>query len=121
VLRATAVVATVGVVMALAGLLLLLRPVQTPTQDCGTSLAFILGGRVNALVSETDPPKGITPAEAKANNARPCRERVAQRTKPAAVLFGTGLVAALGATAVEVALRGSAWVRRRRAAPSTTS
>jgi hypothetical protein len=120
VLRATAVIATVGVVVALAGLLLLLRPVQTPAQDCGTSLAFILSGRVDVRVSETDPPKGITPAEAKANNAQPCRARVADRTRPAAVLFGAGLVAALGATTVEVSLRLGAWMRRRRAARATT-
>jgi hypothetical protein len=120
VLRATPVLATVGVVLALVGLALLLRPVHTPAQDCGTSLAFILGGRVDVQVSETDPPEGITPAEAKANNAQPCRHRVAEQVGPAAVLFGVGLVAALGAAAVEVALRLSAWLRRRRAARSAT-
>jgi hypothetical protein len=113
-LAATAVIATVGVVVALIGLALLFRPVSTPTQDCGTSIGFLLDGRVNVFVSETDPPKGITPAEAKANNAEPCRDRVAQRTKPAAVLFGAGMVAAIGAALTEMAVRGRAWLRRRK-------
>ena len=122
-LRATAVIATVGVVVALIGLVLLVRPVSTPTQDCGTSLAFLLGGRVDQFVSETDPPKGITPAEAKANNARPCRERVAERAKPAGVLIASGLLAAIIAVTIEVAVRGTAWWRRRQgpAAPAPTS
>lgn len=110
--RATAIIATIGVVVALLGIGLLLRPVETPTQDCGTALGFLLDGRVNELVSETDPPKGITPAEAKANNASPCRDRVADAAKPAAVLFGAGLVAALGATIVELVVRFAAWRRR---------
>lgn len=115
-LRATAVIATIGVVVALAGLVLLLRPVTTPTQDCGTSLAFLLEGRDNEFVSETDPPAGITKAEAKANNATPCRERVAERTEPAAVLLVAGLVSALLATTTEVAVRNIAWWKRSRAA-----
>ncbi len=120
-LRATAVIATVGVVVALLGLVLLLVPVSTPTQDCGTSIGFLLEGRVNELVSETDPPRGVTPAEAKANNATPCRERVAGRTKPAAVLLGAGLVSAIGATLFEAALRTTAWMKRRRTARSTVA
>lgn len=122
-LRATAIIATVGVVVALGGLVLLLRPVSTPTQDCGTSLAFLLGGRVDQFVSETDPPKGTTPAEAKANNARPCRERVADQAKPAGVLIASGLLAAIIAVAIEVAVRGTAWWRRRHrpAGPVATS
>jgi hypothetical protein len=113
-LRATAFVATVGVVVALVGIVLLMRPVSTPTQDCGTSLAFLLEGRDNQFVSETDPPKGITVAEAKANNADPCRSRVADRTQPAAVLFGAGLLAAIVATVVEISVRGVAWWKRSR-------
>ncbi|WP_421117963.1 hypothetical protein ACE2AJ_11130 [Aquihabitans daechungensis] len=119
-LRATAVIATIGVVVALLGLVLLLRPVSTPTQDCGTSLAFLLDGRVNEFVSESDPPPGVTAAEAKANNDEPCRDRVAERTKPAAVLLGAGLVAAIGAAVVETAVRTTAWVRRRRARRSAS-
>lgn len=115
--QATAIIATIGVVVALIGLGLLFLPVQTPTQDCGTSIGFLLDGRVNELVSETDPPAGITPAEAKANNASPCRSRVADRTKPAAVLFGAGMVAALGAATTEVAIRSTRRFRRRRVPP----
>ena len=116
ILRATAVIATIGVVVALLGLGLLFLPVQTPTQDCGTSIGFLLDGRVDELVNPDDPPKGITAAEARANNAEPCRDRVADRAKPAAVLFGAGMVAALGAAGTEVAIRTTGWLRRRRAA-----
>lgn len=117
-LSATAVIATVGVVVSLIGLALMFRPVSTPTQDCGTTIAFLLEGRVNELVNEGDLPKGVTLAEAKANNAEPCRERVADAVKPAAVLFGAGMVAAVGAALTEVVVRSTAWLRRRRVAPS---
>lgn len=114
-LAATAVIATIGVVVALLGIVLLLRPVSTPTQDCGTSLGFLLDGRVNVFVSEDDPPAGITPEEARANNAEPCRDRVADRAGPALVLFSAGLVAAIIAAVVEGTVRISGWLRRRRA------
>lgn len=113
-LAATPVIATVGVVVALLGLAWLLRPVHTPTQDCGTSLGFLFEGRVNVFVSETDPPAGITPAEAKANNAQPCRERVADQVKPAAVLFGAGMVAATAAALTELVIRTRGRLQRRR-------
>jgi hypothetical protein len=124
VLRVTAIIATVGVVAALLGLLLMLRPVTTPTQDCGTSIGFLLDGRVNEFVDEQDPPEGVTAAEAKANNADPCRDRVAERAKPAGILIAGGVLVALVATLVEVGDRGLAWRRRRRArsaAPSESS
>lgn len=111
--RATAAIATVGVVVALVGLALLLRPVSTPTQDCGTALGFLLDGRVNEMVSVTDPPDGITQAAAAANQARPCRTRVVDQAAPALVLFGAGLVAAVGAALVEITVRSIGWYRRR--------
>lgn len=114
VLLATAVIATIGVVVALLGIGILLLPVSTPTQDCGTSLGFLLDGRVNEFVSVDDPPAGITPAEALANNETPCRDRVADRVKPAAVLIGAGLVAALGATVAEITIRLLRRSKRRR-------
>ncbi|MCU1371491.1 MAG: hypothetical protein JWO77_2685 [Ilumatobacteraceae bacterium] len=120
VVSATALIATLGVVVALIGLGLMLRTVSTPTQDCGTSIAFLLQGRVNVFVSVDDPPEGITKAEAEANNATPCRERVADQVKPAALLFGAGLVAAVGAAAVEMAVRGAGWLKRRRARRART-
>lgn len=114
-LRATAIAATVGVVVALVGLGLLLRPVETPTQDCGTSLTFLLEGRVDEFVSETDPPAGISAAEAKDNNTQPCRERVADQTAPAAVLLVAGMGSAVLAAIIEMTVRGIAWWRRRTA------
>jgi len=115
IVEATAIIAAIGVVVALIGLGILLLPVTTPTQDCGTSAGFLLGGRVDQMVSETDPPAGVTAAEAKANNASPCRERVADRAKPAALLLGTGLIAALGAALAEMAIRLVRRSKRRRA------
>jgi hypothetical protein len=99
------VIATIGVVVALLGIGILLLPVSTPTQDCGTSIGYLLDGRVDQFVSKDDPPTGITPAEAKANNANPCRDRVADRAKPAAVLIGVGLLVALGAALAETVIR----------------
>ncbi|HRW36978.1 MAG: hypothetical protein KDB04_02310 [Acidimicrobiales bacterium] len=113
--RTTALVATVGVVVVLIGLLVLLRPVSTPTQSCGTSLGVLLDGRANEYVYDVqNPPAGITRAEAEANNARPCRERVADIARPAAVAMAVGLVAAVGALIVEVVDRSFAWRRRAR-------
>ena len=112
--RATAVIATIGVVVALVGLAMLLRPVTTPTQDCGTSLAFLLEGRVNEFVSVDDPPAGVSAADAEANNAEPCRVRVGERAKPAGVLLLAGLTAAIGAAVVELSVRGAGWWKRRR-------
>lgn len=118
ILQATAIIATIGVLVALLGIAIMLLPVRTPTQDCGTALGFLLDGRVDQLVSEDNPPDGITPAEAKANNAAPCRERVADRTKPAAVLLGAGVVAALGAALAETTIRLVRRNKRRRAGPN---
>ncbi|MEZ5137674.1 MAG: hypothetical protein R2711_02510 [Acidimicrobiales bacterium] len=113
--RTTALVATVGVGVVLVGLLVLLRPVSTPTQSCGTSLGVLLDGRANEYVYDVqNPPEGITTAEAEANNARPCRERVADIARPAAVAMAVGLVAAIGALIVEVVERSFAWRRRTR-------
>ncbi len=115
VLHATAVVAAIGTVLALVGLALLLRPVQTPVQDCGTVAGFLLDGRTNELVDPANPPKGITRAEAEANNREPCRDRVADAAKPGAAIFVLGLVTATVAAAIELGVRGALW-RRRRAA-----
>ena len=116
-MKVTAIVATIGVVVALVGLLSLLRPVSTPTQDCGTVAGFLLDGRSNVYIDPNDLPKGVTAAEAKANNAHPCRERVADQTKPGAVVLLGGLTVAVGAALVEMTARGLAWRRRRRARP----
>ena len=92
-LEATAVLATLGVVVALIGLALSARPLATPTQDCGTAFTFLVAGRVNEFVDPGNPPTGVTRAEAEANNAEPCQERAANRAVPAAVavVAGTGL------------------------------
>ena len=113
-LRVTAIVALVGVVVGLIGFALLLRPVSTPVQDCGTSLVFLLTGRANTYADPADPPAGVTKAEAKANNARPCRTRVADQSLPPALVMVGGVALATGAAVVEMTSRGLAWRRRRR-------
>lgn len=115
-LRVTAVVAIIGVVVSLIGLAMMLRPVTTPVQDCGTALGFILDGRTDVYADLDDLPPGVTEAEAKANDRNPCRERVADQLRPAAVVFSSGLLVALGASAVELVARFIGWMRRRRAA-----
>ena len=119
-LRVTPIVATVGVVVALVGLLLLLRPVTTPTQDCGTALGFLLDGRVNEIASVEDPPEGITPAEAKANKERPCRVRVVDQATPALIAFGAGLLVAVVAALTEIVARSIGWFGRRQAQRALT-
>jgi hypothetical protein len=118
--RTTALVAAIGVVVALVGLGLLARPVSTPTQDCGATLLFLLDGRTNEFIDPNDPPTGVTPEEAVANNERPCRDRVADAARTPVVLVAAGLASALGALLVEVAARAWAWrqrVQERRGAP----
>ena len=113
--RATAVVALVGVIATLLGIATLLRPVATPTQDCGTSLAVLLQGRPNEFVDPNDLPDGVTAEEAQENNERPCRDRVADQAATSATLIAGGLVVALLATIVEVAVRALGRHRRHRA------
>jgi len=109
-------VATIGVIAALIGLGLLLRPVETPVQDCGAPIAFLLDGRTNVGADPTAPPPGLTAADVRSNNERPCRVRVAEAAKPAGTLIAAGLVAAVGAALVESFARGFWWMRNRRVA-----
>ncbi len=90
-MRITAAVALLGVLVALVGLGLGLRPLATPTQDCGTAATFLLQGLPNEYVDPSNPPEGITRAEAEANNAEPCQERAGNRALPAGVLVVGGV------------------------------
>ncbi len=103
--RVTAIVALVGVLLALLGLGIGALPLQTQTQDCGTAASFLLDGRLNQLVDPANPPKAVTAAEAKANNAKPCQERAANRAWPAGILVVGGTLLALVALVVEVTIR----------------
>ncbi len=114
-MRFTAAVATVAVVAVMAGLVILAVPVRSPLQDCGTSFAFLLNGRIDLYGDPANPPKGATRADVEATNAKPCRPRVADRAKPAAVLIIGGLLIALAAALVEVVAR---WGDRRRRRPT---
>ena len=103
--RITAAVALVGVLVALVGLALGLRPLATPTQDCGTAATFLLQGRANEYIDPANPPEGITRAEAEANNAEPCQERAGNRALPAGVMLVGGVTVAVVALLVEGAAR----------------
>ncbi len=103
--RATAIMGFLGVLVALAGLAVGLRPLSTPTQDCGTAASFLLRGKVNVYVDPSDPPKGTTRAEAEANNAEPCQERAANRAKPAGALVVGGTLVGVIALLVEWVVR----------------
>lgn len=115
-LQATAIVATVGVVVALLGLVALLRPVSTPVQDCGTAIGFLLDGRTNTFADPADPPEGLTAEEVTANNERPCRERVADAARPGGIAFVVGLLLAVVAFLVEAVARFGSWLARRQQA-----
>lgn len=108
----TVLVATLGVLVAVAGLFMGTRPLSTPTQDCGTSFSFLLDGRVNRYVDPSSPPEGITAGEAESNNDEPCQERAADRARPAGALVVGGTIAAAAAAIVDLSVRG---VRRYRA------
>ena len=112
----TAGVAFVGIVVALAGLVQLVRPLATPVQDCGTAAGFLLHGRPNLYVDPADPPKGVTAAEAEANNALPCQERAANRARPAATAIVVGCLVAVAALLLEWLLR-LRWARADRREP----
>lgn len=103
--RVTAVVALIGVLVALVGLGLGLRPLATPTQDCGTAATFLLRGKANEYVDPSNPPAGITSAEAEANNAEPCQERAGNRALPAGLLVVGGTAVGVIALLVEAAVR----------------
>lgn len=105
VLRATAVVATVGVLVALVGVVVLALPVHAPLQDCGTTFTYLFDGKVDTLGDPAKPPKGHSSADVRANNAKTCHDRVVDKAKPAAVLLLGGLAVALAATATEMAAR----------------
>lgn len=104
-LRVAPLVALLGVVAALVGVGLVLRPLSTPTQDCGTALTFLLDGEPNQWVSVDDPPEGVTPEQARDNNEHPCQERAANQARPAAALAFVGTFVALVAAISEIAVR----------------
>lgn len=104
-LRLTAAIATIGVVAALVGVFLVARPLRTPTQDCGTALTFLLRGRLNEYVDPANPPRGVTAAEAEANNADPCQERAGDRGIPALALVAGGTALGIGAVVAEFSMR----------------
>lgn len=99
------VVAVVGLVVALIGVGLVLRPLSTPTQDCGTALTFLLDGEPNQFVNPNNPPEGVTPEQAQANNEHPCQERAANQARPAALMVTVGTLAALIAAITESTAR----------------
>ena len=125
VLRWTALVATVGVVVALVGVGVLALPVHSPLQDCGSTFSFLYDGRTDVMGDPANPPKGHTRAEVEATNRTPCRPRVADRAQVAGGLLLSGLLVAVVASGVEMTVRlGSQRGQRRRSrhspnAPST--
>ena len=103
--RTTALVAFVAIVIALLGMVALTRPLKTPTQDCGTPISFLTRGKQNVFVDPSSPPKGITKAEAEANNDQPCQERAFNRALPAGIVVVAGTFVALIALVVEFVVR----------------
>lgn len=80
-------------------------------QDCGTPLAFVLTGRQDA--APTAGPGGTPPSAAEIERAldHPCRERVAARMVPAALIWLGGIL--LGFGALVATMIGRRRLRRR--------
>ena len=105
ILRVTAIVALIGVLVAVAAIIYAGRPLRTPTQDCGTAATFLIDGRVNVFLDPARPPEGVTAKDIAANAARPCQERAADRALPAGIATVAGTLVALVALAVEFFVR----------------
>lgn len=120
VLRGTALVATLAVAVALAGVGMLLLPIATPAVDCGTAYSYLYDGRFDQVLDPAAPPEGVTRAEAEANNAEPCHDLVVAKARPGGLMTFGGTFVALVVVVVEGVVRLGAWWRRRppRAAPT---
>ena len=106
VISATPVFAAIALVLIVVGAIVLAIPVENPkVQDCGTPAAFVLTGRPDVFVDPTNPPKGLTEAQARSANENRCQERVAARAVPGGILLAIGLVIGVVAAIVE-------WVAR---------
>lgn len=112
------VLAWVVVPLALAALVASLIPVHNGrAQDCGTPLAFVASGRVDALLPDVDrpgtpdlPPTGFSEAEYRRAAERPCRERAGSRMALAA---GSAAAAvALGLAGALATFVGRSWLGR---------
>lgn len=101
----TAWVALAGLVVAFIGIAVLLRPLSTPIQDCGTAAGFLLDGRADQVANPNDPPAGTTKADVLDNNAKRCQERAANRARPAGVAVVGGTLIGLVAVLVEAGVR----------------
>ncbi len=110
--RIAVVVAGVALLGYLVAGIVLAVPVRTPqVQDCGAPAAYLLDGRVDRLPDDEDRilgPDGevVTLDEDVAAAARstPCRDRVADRAVPAAILIVAATVVGVVAFALELLL-----------------
>jgi len=119
ILAVVAPLATLGVLTALVGVVILALPVRSPLQDCGTAFGFLMDGRTDVYGDPANPPQGATAADVEAANARPCRPRVADRGRPAAVAILGGLIVATTAAATEVGVRWRRSRHRQRSRPGS--
>jgi len=102
VISVTPVFAAIALVLIVAGAIVLAIPVENPkVQDCGAPAAFVLTGRPDVFVDPTNPPTGLTAAQARSANGNRCQERVAARAVPGGILAATGLVIGVVAAIVE--------------------
>lgn len=102
VISTTPVFAALALALIVAGAIVLSIPVENPkVQDCGAPVVFVLTGRPDVFVDPTNPPKGMTEAQAEAANADRCQSRVADRAVPGGILVAAGLVIGLLAAIVE--------------------
>lgn len=107
--RIAVVLAGLSVLAYLVAGVLLVLPVSVPeVQSCGAPGAYLLGGRVDVVpdgedrILRDDEVVTLDPVVADAARARPCRERVADRAVPAAILLTAATVVGLVAFALEL-------------------
>lgn len=108
--RIATVVAGLSLLAYLVAAVVLAIPVETPgVQDCGSPGAYLLAGRVDRIPDEEGRilgPDGevltLDADVAAEARARPCRDRVADRGVPAAVLLVTATLLGVVAFAIEL-------------------
>lgn len=109
------IVACLGLVLAAAGFVIGLQPLDTPVQDCGTAFGFLLDGRIDVIADPAAPPNGLRADQVEAANANRCQERAGNRARPALTMIVVGVAIGLTAASGEAIWRRVIHSRARRA------
>jgi hypothetical protein len=108
--RVAVVLAGLSLLGYLVAAVVLIVPVETPeVQDCGAPGAYLLAGRLDVFPDENGQIPGadgqlvtLDPEVAEEARATPCRERVAARAVPSAILLTGATLLGLVAFGIEL-------------------